>query len=406
MQDLLFLSLEPWDDIWRRNQFVCATLARRHPNAKILFVHPPHDRSNAVRRLDFRALSAPATPPTPLPDLPNLFRFTPAKLLPNSLAPARRFNESHLRRQVRRAAVALRLRNPLLWLNPHTAHHMVGRMHESATIYDITDDWTTLTQSPRLTALIQQQDAQLCRKADAVIVCSQKLHDLKHTLAKNLHLIPNGVDADHYVRIGSPDFAAAPATAAWPKPVFGYTGTIHPDRVDLDLLEALAAALKTGSHKGSLALVGPSHLPPESAARLTRHGNVFLPGPIPYRDIPAYMQAFDVCITPHRMTAFTESLNPIKLWEYLAAGKPIVSTDVAGFRDYPAHVTLARSANEFATAMQAALFEDPARSQARRAEARRHSWSARVDQIESIMRALAAAASTAPPSTERTPAHA
>jgi glycosyltransferase involved in cell wall biosynthesis len=403
MQDLLFLSLEPWDDIWRRNQFLCAAFAKRHPDAKILFVNPALDRSNALRRLDFHALNTRATAPAPLPDLPNLFLFTPTKLLPNSLPPARRFNEAHLRRQVRHAAARLGLHRPLLWLNPHSGHHMVGRMRESAALYDITDDWTTFTQSPRLTALIKRQDAALCRKADAVIVCSQKLFDLKQPLARNLHLVPNGVDADHYASIGSSAFLPAPPTASWPRPVFGYTGTIHPDRVDLDLLDSLAAGLK----KGSIALVGPSHLSPEAVARLTRHGNVFLAGPVPYRDLPGYMQAFDVCITPHRMTAFTESLNPIKLWEYLAAGKPIVSTDVAGFRDYPAHVAIAKTAQEFASAMQAALFEDPARnpsrSLARRAEARRHSWSARVERVEAIMASLAPAPGAF---IESTPAHA
>jgi teichuronic acid biosynthesis glycosyltransferase TuaH len=73
-------------------------------------------------------------------------------------------------------------------------------------------------------------------------------------------------------------------------------------------------------------------LPKEDAESLQRTGRVHLTGAVPYAEVPEYMRAFDVCITPHRMTLFTESLNPIKLWEYLAAGKPIVSTDVAGFR--------------------------------------------------------------------------
>ncbi|HVX87276.1 MAG TPA: glycosyltransferase [Phycisphaerae bacterium] len=387
--DLLFLSLEPWDDIWRRNQFLTATLAKRHPHAKFLFVNPARDLSNALRRRDFSTLN-----PDPLISSPpgmeggNIFLTRPTKLLPNSLAPARRFNEALLRRHVRKAARALGLQNPLLWLNPHSAVHMVGRMHESAALYDITDDWTTFTQPPRHTALIRRQDAALCQKADAVIVCSQKLLDLKRPLigqrpagSENLYLIPNGVDADHYAKIGDPSFPAAPAAAHWPKPVFGYTGTIHPDRVDLALLSHLAASLQ----KGSLVLVGPNHLPPDALARFAAHKNVFFTGPVPYAQIPAYMQAFDVCITPHRMTPFTESLNPIKLWEYLAAGKPIVSTDVAGFRDYPQHVSIASTPEDFTRALHAALAEDPAKPRARRAEARRHSWESRVEQVESVI---------------------
>jgi teichuronic acid biosynthesis glycosyltransferase TuaH len=96
------------------------------------------------------------------------------------------------------------------------------------------------------------------------------------------------------------------------------------------------------------------------------------------------MRAFDVCITPHRVTPFTESLNPIKLWEYLAAGKPIVSTNVAGFRDYPQFVTIA-DADGFNEAVQTTLHEDPTRAEARRTEARRHSWSARLDAVEAVI---------------------
>ena len=97
------------------------------------------------------------------------------------------------------------------------------------------------------------------------------------------------------------------------------------------------------------------------------------------------MRAFDVCITPHRRTAFTESLNPIKLWEYLAAGKPIVATDVAGFRDYPQFVRLASDAGSFGQAVEEALREENTRGEARRAESRRHSWQARLDQVVDVL---------------------
>jgi glycosyltransferase involved in cell wall biosynthesis len=112
---------------------------------------------------------------------------------------------------------------------------------------------------------------------------------------------------------------------------------------------------------------------------------VHFTGPVSYQRIPEYMRAFDVCIVPHRMTPFTESLNPIKLWEYLAVGKPIVATPVAGFRDYPQFVSLAATADQFLAAMQAALTEDPGSAPARRAEAAKHSWVSRVDQIETVL---------------------
>jgi hypothetical protein len=96
-------------------------------------------------------------------------------------------------------------------------------------------------------------------------------------------------------------------------------------------------------------------IPDADRAELTALPNVKLTGPMPYQQLPDYMRAFAVCMVPHLVTPFTESLNPIKLWEYLAAGKPIVSSKVAGFRDYPQWVRLAEGAEEFVREIRAAL---------------------------------------------------
>jgi glycosyltransferase involved in cell wall biosynthesis len=134
-------------------------------------------------------------------------------------------------------------------------------------------------------------------------------------------------------------------------------------------------------------LIGPNHLKASAHARLKALENIYIPGQAPYAHLPKLMRGFDVCITPHLVTPFTESLNPLKLWEYLAAGKPIVSTDVAGFRDYPRHVRIAQDAESFLCAVRAGLREPPAAAQSRRVEAERHSWEVRLDAIEEVMRA-------------------
>ncbi|BCW98669.1 MAG: hypothetical protein KatS3mg024_1496 [Armatimonadota bacterium] len=379
--DLIFVSIEDWDEVWRRNQFLCAGLARRHPEMKILFVGQPRDVSRYLRtREGLRGRKAL----TQAPGFPNITLFHPLKLLPNSLTAGRLVNEACQRAQVRRAARKVGLADPILWLNPHSAVHMAGRMGERAVIYDITDDWTSFEQPEWLRRLTIRQDADLCRKADAVIVCSQRLHEMKQPLAKRLELIPNGVDAEHYAKVLNGDGPLPEACRDWERPVFGYVGTIHPDRVDAQLVEQIARKME----RGTIALVGPEMLGEEDKRRLIRTGRVRLTGRVPYWEVPEYMRAFDVCITPHRMTAFTESLNPIKLWEYLAAGKPIVSTDVAGFRDYPELVRIARSADEFLRASLESLEEGDEPKRRRQEEAARHSWEARLDAVEAVTAGL------------------
>lgn len=381
LPDLIFVSMEEWDTVWRRNQFVVAGLSRRYPAMKVLFVGLPRDLTNDIRHRRLSALGRPAT--WNVPDLPNITVTHPWKLLPNSSRLGRRFNERLARDHVRRVAQEVGLRDPILWLNPHYAVHMAGQMGERAVIYDITDDWTTLTQSEAMRLQVREQDAALCLRADEIIVCSGRLRDLKSTFADKVHLIPNGVDAGHYARVLDGSRPLPHRAAGWKKPVLGYTGTLHSDRIDLTLIEQISRQWDDGS----IVLIGPDFLTSEDAGRLGRRANIHRTGPISYSEIPNYMRGFDVCITPHRVTAFTESLNPIKLWEYLASGKPIVSTPVAGFRDYPRFVRLADDARAFVAAARAAGREDPACREERRAEARRHSWNSRLDDIERILRA-------------------
>ncbi len=381
MPDLVFVSLENWDDVWRRNQFVCAELARRHPAMKVLFVGLPRNWSHAVRTRQWADVRAAAAA---VPGLENVTVTRPPKLMPDSLAVGRWVNATLLRRHVRRAMRHLGIAGPTLWVNDHAAGHLVGRLGERAVVYDVTDDWTSLDQPEAVRRRTVAQDAALCRVADATIVCSDRLLDLKRPLARLIRLIPNGVDPAHYRSADDPA-TAAPATDEWPRPVLGYTGTVHPDRVDVDLVAAVARRWP-----GSVVMVGPNHLRPDDRAALAVP-NVRLVGPVAYADVPAYMAGFDACVVPHRVTPFTESLNPIKLWEYLAAGKPVVSTPVAGFRDYPGLVRLATGADAFVAACEAAVAEQtspdgPRLRDARRAVAADHSWATRVDQIDDVIR--------------------
>ena len=383
--DFIFVSLENWDEIWRRNQFVCAELSRRHPRSKILFVGLARDISHAVRRGKISNLLTTAT--YSAPGFENITVTHAPKYLPNSLAFGRKANEISLCRHVRATAAKLELKNPVLWLNDHAAGFLTDSIQSSAVIYDITDDWTTLSQSPGTRKQIVEQDEVLCRKSDATIVCSTRLFELKRKLTKSLHLVPNGVDAAHYAAVLDDDKPGLTAPAKWAGPVYGYTGTIHGDRLDVDLVDALAARIK----HGSLVFVGPDFLTPAESHRLRQHENIFFVGPVPYAKIPQYMREFDVCIVPHQVTPFTESLNPIKLWEYLAAGKPIVTTPVAGFRDYPDLVRLASGVEPFLAALRETVLENrnPSRTQdltdARQKVAREHSWTARVDEIERVV---------------------
>ena len=405
MRDLIFVSLEPWDEIWRRNQFLCAELAQRFPSHRLLFVARPlflpfllrsflrSTKSSGARLATLRASVKNRF--RPVQGHPNLSVYTPLKWFPNPLPGARAWNEASMMRGIRRAAKQAGVRDPLLWLNPHDAGFLIDHLGERGVVYDITDDWELAAPDGPARTRIADEDRALCRRADLTVVCSQALFDSRKKVARRLLLLPNGVNADHYARtsqsdprppgrfsldgtfaptssgvsVASNSTATAPTATAptsgsnatpgiggkeWPRPVFGYTGSLHRERIDLELVKQLAERFS----RGSIVIVGPQHWSDGSLARaLQKHPNLHAPGAVAYASIPEVMARFDVCIVPHLRSEFVESLNPIKLWEFLACGKPIVSTDVAGFRDFPGLVRLAKDAPAFLEACREALQE-------------------------------------------------
>lgn len=379
---IVFVSLEPWDEIWRRNQFLCDGLLRRSESTQILFVLPPYDNSYAVRSRNFAKVRLAATLESGGYE-GRLQLFTTTKWFPNSFPMGRKLNESYLTKQLKWVLALLGWTTTHLWINQHEAASLLDADIAAESIYDITDDWTKFSGNQTQLELVQKQDHKLCVEASQVIVCSDQLFEDKSLLVKpnRLHLIPNGVHVEHYQPVMDYSKMQHPLTAGWKKPVFGYTGTIHGDRVDVELISRIAKA----NPRATIAMVGPNLLDATDRLTLSDHSNIVFTGAMPYAELPDIMRSFDVCIVPHVVTSFTESLNPIKLWEYLAAGKPIVSMNVAGFKDFPELVHVSDSHEGFLKNLDCALQELPSLATARQAVAQQHSWDKRIDQVIEIL---------------------
>lgn len=317
MTDLVVISLEAWDDVWRRNQHLVAGLLRRDPALRVLFVEPPADPTHDLRS---RRRPSFGRGIREVPDVApgRLWALQPTKWLPRRLAPRA---DERLARAVMRAADSLGLRHPLLWINDPGAATL-AELSGWPTLYDVTDDWLSADRPESERRRAAANEARLLDLAREVVVCSPELARRKGA-TRQVELIPNAVDAGAYRR-------PAPRPADLPDgPVALYLGTLHPDRLDVELCEATARALGTA---GTLVLVGPNLLATEHATRL-RDAGAQLTGPRPRDAVIGYLQHADVLVVPHVVTDFTDSLDPIKLYEYQAVGRPVVSTPVAGFRD-------------------------------------------------------------------------
>src|SRR4051812_20160781 len=134
--DLVFVSMEDWDDVWRRNQFVCAELARRHPEMRILFVGT---QRNVLRHVATGNIAPLVEDPVrSVPRLPNITVTRPLRVGLETYAWGRAVNEWIIRSHVRSLMLRLGIIRPLLWLNPHYAIHLIGEIGESRVVYDIT----------------------------------------------------------------------------------------------------------------------------------------------------------------------------------------------------------------------------------------------------------------------------
>jgi glycosyltransferase involved in cell wall biosynthesis len=314
LRELVVCSLEPWDEIWRRNQFFVDALLRVNPTLRVLFVEPPADVL-----FDLTKRRRPSLPRFRTLVDGRLRLFRPLKPLPRRLGA---LTDELLFRQVQLAVRVVGFVRPVLWINDVTYAPLISRTGWPS-LYDVTDDWLLAPFEPRELQRLRRLDALAVAQADEVVVCSPALAESRGA-TRPVSLVPNGVDVEHFrrPRPRPSDLPAAPTAV--------YVGSLHEVRLDVELVADLADALP----QVNVVLVGPDSLGRESHDLLARRSSVHLLGAKPYADVPAYLQHADVVVIPHRVSPFTESLDPIKAYECLAIATPTVATPVAGFREH------------------------------------------------------------------------
>ncbi len=311
---LVVCSLEEWGTVRRRIRILVDELVDRDPHLRVLYVAPAVDVPFELRHGRLTGLTRPRLEQVH----PRVHVLRPRKWFPRAVGP---FADRSLGRQVARAVDDLGLVDPLVWVND-ASYARYALATGWPTLYDVTDDWLLAPLSPRRAARLRADDDLLLAASGAVVVCSPDLARSRGR-RRSVDLIPNGVDVDLF---RTPQVRPADLP---PSPVAVYVGTLHEERVDIPLLVSLAEARPDVA----IAVVGPDSLGPESHGSLAARANIRLLGPVPYDRVPGYLQHADVVIIPHQVNPFTESLDPIKAYECLAAGRPTISTPVAGFRD-------------------------------------------------------------------------
>jgi glycosyltransferase involved in cell wall biosynthesis len=314
----------------------------------------------------FKKLAAVATPIQEVQ--PNIHVLNPLAV-PIYGPVGSRINRLLLRPQVRRAMKKLGFRRPINWMFNPAAAMIAGHLGEDMVIYYCVDEYTAF--SGVTSHAVGDLEKKLLGIADLVIVSADKLYESKAPLNPRTVLVRHGVDFTHFRKAVDGDISVAPEIANLPKPVIGFFGLIA-DWVDVDAMAKIAKHFS----QGSLVVVGKATTDVSELAALP---NVHLLGRKPYADLPSYCKGFDVAINPFKINELTLNANPLKVREYLAAGLPVVSTDIPEVRVLGS-CRLATDAQGFINEIEAAL-KDPGPS-ARRSDSISHeSWQARLDEI-------------------------
>lgn len=376
-----------WDKYRRRYKSIMLELAKRDEVGVILFVEMPLTLTSLITFLLRRTGQYTAERWRRLFSRGMIFREGKVVVLtPICLVPFDRL-ERLQGLNVRLANLSRRwllgrflkrheLSNPVLWINhPHYTSGFVGTFGERLFIYDLCDDYLEFhDEASPFRRRLENEDRRLTEEADLMFVSSEGLYRKKEAVAKLAHRLPNAVDFDHFQEICSR--ASEPGDLIGiPRPRLCYLGKIT-HRTDLSMV--LHAARKRPQWQ--FVLVGPVSPGTEGAHELAGLANVVFLGEKPYDEVPAYLKHVDVCIMPHKISRLSESMDPLKLYGYLASGKPIVSSRVAGIEPFMEVVRVADTADDFVSQIEAALADDRL-GEKRLALARENSWEKRVATI-------------------------
>jgi polysaccharide pyruvyl transferase CsaB len=261
---------------------------------------------------------------------------------------------------------------PLIWTFPYNFHLADGHPRPVRTVYDWIDD---LSVFPKDRALLERNHRRALVEATLVACVARRLHDEARTVRADAIYLPNGVEYERFAAPAVPprdeDLLAFLTPGA---PVAGYYGALA-EWFDYPLLHDVAAARPDWR----FLLIGPQYDRSVPGQPLLARKNVRWIGPRDYVTLPGYLSVFDVATIPFRINAITQATSPLKLYEYLAGARPVVTTPMAECRAHP-EVRIAATAEEFSRALEEARAQghDPDFRARLRSVARENSWSARV----------------------------
>ncbi len=367
MRTLIVFSHLRWDFVFQRPQHVMTHLAQ---SFRVLFVEEPL-RGNAT---------------------PFLERYSPARhievLRPRTTVDAQGFDDAQfdeLGDLLLQYLDDFGIDDYFVWFYTPLPMPLLRVLEPRAVIYDCMEELSALRNAPQR---IIERDRALMRRADLVFTGGPSLCEARRRLHPNVHCLPSAVDGAHFApnAARARDDEVERLVGEIPAPRLGFFGVID-ERLDAGLLAALADARP----HWQFVMIGP--VVKIDVHDLPKRDNIHWLGQQPYERLPQFVAGWDVCLLPFALNTSTRFISPTKTLEYMAAGRPMVSTPVRDVQTlYGDAVDIAADAGAFIAACERRLRESDAERAERvgcmRAHVRRTTWSATARAMRAQIEAL------------------
>ena len=365
-----------WGLYGRRNEFIARMLLKHKAVRKVLHIEPPVYLENIRIQLYSESIDDNLHTNLSRINLCNengVLLYTPYNI--KGISDIKR--SKHLQNQINKVIDLCGMDNIILWLYPpHPFAEFMMNILKDRTeliVSDCVDDHRQYAKTIVEKNLIGKHYENMARASDVVFSVSKIMRNEMANYNSRSFYIPNAIPSNLF---NNRKQEQVPDDMAHIKhPIIGYTGSLL-FRIDAELIKFIAKK----NPKWNIVLIGTS--PNDEVRALFELPNVHWLGPIRYESIHEHLSNFDVCILPHMVNSMTDNMNPLKIYEYLALGKPVISTDVAGVRIFQPDIEIARDNDAFVSAIERVLREDSLRRRRKRIDrVRNHTWSDRVDEM-------------------------
>lgn len=394
---IVCLSSQPWDDgMWTNKQHIMSRLAKVHRVVYVNFGYCSSSRIVRLKRehggLDLKIWNWLLEPVVhESHGLTVLDFYAPGGWIArqHSSHPAQIFSQFDLRlRLLKRYLAEAEIHRPILWVYHPGYGAEVARIPHELLVYDCVDEYTQFPEYRDEAAWLRERESALCRRADVVFTTAPGLYENKRDLnPDNTYLVHNVGDAEHFEKASSPDVEVPSAVASLEGPVIGFVGAVSNYKLNVDWVLHMARE-RPAWH---IVIIGPVGVgdPGTNVEALRNTSNVHLLGHREYAALPAHIKGFDVAMIPYRINEYTTYSFPIKFFEFLATGKPVVISPLPAVESYWDSVLVAHDQDELIARCEQALADPDSGRHARIELARENSWPARIAKMmEQVERRL------------------